>query len=211
VSAAADENVAGVVMPDAASRRRGLQLAPLLPAVPGVIAAVAPSWSPLWALIAATLLLVAVAWMVALVYGGRSDSPKWRGAFGLYVFDLLAFFALVLVWRGAHAPLWLDALLGASLVLVAALAHRHREAILQDLYAPRRGVGLFFAGLGALGGGAAGAIAYGTSQAFPPVVLLCGLFVVALLIVVAIHATWARVENPAWEPRARRRTTRASL
>jgi hypothetical protein len=186
--------------------RLGLRWTPLLPAVLGAIAAAAPDWSTPWAVAAAVLLAVDLVLMVLVVYGGRYASLPWRGAYVVYTFDLLAFFCLVIAWRGLHAPLWVDVVLGGAFVLVAALGHVYRRAIAQELLAPRTPLGLAFAGLGSVGAFGAGLLAYGTGSALPPVILLTELYLAALVILLVSHSTWTRVDDPTWQPARGRRS-----
>jgi hypothetical protein len=185
--------------------RGGLRWTPFLPATLAAIASLAPRWSLAWAIVAASFLGASVVLMVLVVYGGRYESMKWRGAYVMLNFDLLAFFALVIVWRNLEAARWVDWLLGAAFAGTALAGHRFRRAIAQELLAPRTPLGLAFAALGSIGAGAAGILAYSTGRALPRAVLLGELYLGALVIVLVSHSFWTKAEDPSWQPRPSRR------
>ncbi len=189
--------------------RRGLRFTPFVPAIPGAIAAVAPHPSAAWGAAVGALLAACVVLMALVVYGGLYDSPRWRGLYGIFNFDLLGFFTLAIVVRNLAAPRWVEWVLGAAFVATAAVGHLFRRQIMQELLAPRTRLGLAFAALGSIGAGGAGAIGYSTGRALPPVVLLGELFLGALVIALIGHSMWTKAEDPDWQPQpARRRSSR---
>lgn len=191
---------------DDETRRRGLRVAPALLLFPALFATLVPEWSPAWALVASSLLLCSLAFMLLTVLTDRYRSPKWRGVFGISQFDLFGFLTAVMVWRGLGSSPWLALVLGAILLATAAVGHRFRRAIMQELFEPTTRVGVIVAGLAMVGPGGAGALGYAFSQSVAAPVGFSFLFLGALLVVLASHAMWIRAEDPSWQPvRARRR------
>jgi hypothetical protein len=195
--------------PDERWRRRPLFFGPVIVAFVGFLAAVIPEWSARWALANAALVAAAAVFMAVIVFGGGYRVPKLRVAYTISQFDLLCFFMTVTAWRGLGSGPVSGFVLFGILVITAVVAHVFRRAVLQELSQPQTRFGLLHAGLGSIGAGAAALLGYSVAQGLPDGALGIVVFVVAIYVVVPVHALWVGAEDPDWQPARRARRRRA--
>src|SRR5207244_10120802 len=98
---------------------------------------------------------------------GRYRSFVWAAVAVIFDFDLFAFFGGVIAWRALGGRAWAAVLVFGVLLTAAAVGYVGREAILQELVAPRTRLGLVLAGIAGIGGGGAGALAFAAGPDAP--------------------------------------------
>jgi hypothetical protein len=161
-----------------------------------------------WLVVIVGALVAAVVLELVVVEGGRFRDATWRGAYVMFELDLFAAFLVLTAWHPLGADPALGLALAAALVGAAALGHRFRHRILQELHAPSTRLGVVLTGFLGIGGGSAAALGMAAGRDVPLPVLSGVLVVVALYIVLAVHARWLHVEDPTWTPAEPRRARR---
>lgn len=197
--------VAARTSPDTAARRRGPAAgAVLLVFFASGIALSVPAFSSPIAVFAASVTgLVLVEAFVFLT--DRWRNRYWGWAWLILLFDALCLLGATATWRMLGGAAWTAGAIGATLVVGAAVGHLARRRILQELYAPQTSLGIAVVALGAVGAGTAGGLTFVSGRIVGATVLAFAMLLAVLFLLVVIHATWLKVEDPAWAPRQPRR------
>jgi hypothetical protein len=181
-------------------RRKSTLIGLGLPALVALIGASVPHFSLTWTVIDGAPVAFCALWWGLLVVSGRWVSRRWLGAYMAAVFDALAFIAVTIAWRIFGSDLAAGIVLFGLLPLLALGGHVWRRPIMQELHAPRTSLGVRLAAFGSVGGAGGGALGYGIGRAFGLSVVAGVMVAAAYYMVIAIHATWLKIEDPRWEP-----------
>lgn len=185
-------------------RRKAVAYGPALVLPAGGLALIAPRFSFSVALFAAAVNGFVLAFLAFVLLTDRWRDRYWIWACGVLTFDASCLFFATTAWRLLGGAAWSAAVLGSILLGGIAVGHLFRRRIMQELFAPQTRVGMGVAAIGTVGGASVGALTFAAGRIVGLTVVAFVMLLAVLFLLVVMHATWLKVEDPSWERRRRR-------